>query len=188
MLLALPILIPFATAIALKALPYRPVHLHWVSFGGALGLLASAVAILVRVQGEGIQVLQVAGWQAPFGITLVADPLSAILVTMVGIVAAAVTGNSFAGVDPRREALGYRPDAGFDGVVLAMLLVVAFAFGLSWLFTTVGLVMRSPSAKAVAAAASAAHQTLRVPQARSSASVPTAVTTARNRSTAVVNA
>jgi ABC-2 type transport system permease protein len=43
-------------------------------------------------------------------------------------------------------ALGYRPDAGADGVVLAMLLVVAFAFGLSWLFTTVGLVMRSPSA------------------------------------------
>jgi ABC-2 type transport system permease protein len=43
-------------------------------------------------------------------------------------------------------AMGYRPDAGFDGVVLAMLLVVAFAFGLSWLFTTVGLVMRSPSA------------------------------------------
>jgi len=43
-------------------------------------------------------------------------------------------------------ALGYRPDAGFDGVIWAMLLVVAFAFGLSWLFTTVGLVMRTPSA------------------------------------------
>src|SRR5690606_35308037 len=43
-------------------------------------------------------------------------------------------------------ALGYRPDGGADGVVLAMLVVVAFAFGLSWLFATVGLVMRSPSA------------------------------------------
>ena len=42
--------------------------------------------------------------------------------------------------------LGYRPEAGFRGVVMAMLLVVAFAFGLSWVFTTVGLLMRAPNA------------------------------------------
>lgn len=107
MLLALPILIPFATAIALKALPYRPAVLHWVAFCGASGLLASAIAIFLRVQAHGIQVLQIGSWPAPFGITLVADPFSAILVLMVGIVGAAVTGNSFAGVDPRRESLGY---------------------------------------------------------------------------------
>ena len=107
MLLALPILIPFATAIALKALPYRPALLHWVAFGGTLGILASAIAILLRVQAEGIQVLQIADWPAPFGITLVDDPFSAILVVMVWIVGAAVTANSFAGVDPRRESLGY---------------------------------------------------------------------------------
>jgi len=107
MLLALPILIPFATAIALKALPYRPRLLHGVAFAGALGILAAAIAILARVQTAGIQVLQIGGWPAPFGITLVADPLSAILVVMVGIVALAVTGQSFSGVDPRRESLGY---------------------------------------------------------------------------------
>jgi ABC-2 type transport system permease protein len=43
-------------------------------------------------------------------------------------------------------ALGYRPGGGAGGVVGAMLLVVAFAFGLAWVFTTVGLVMRSPNA------------------------------------------
>ncbi|HEX6927068.1 MAG TPA: proton-conducting transporter membrane subunit [Longimicrobiaceae bacterium] len=107
MLLALPILIPFATAIALKALPYRPALLHWVAFGGAVGVLASAITLLIRVQTEGIQVLQISNWPSPFGITLVADPLSAILVVMVGIVGSAVTGHSFSGVDPRREALGY---------------------------------------------------------------------------------
>jgi ABC-2 type transport system permease protein len=42
--------------------------------------------------------------------------------------------------------LGFRPDAGPGGVVAAMLLVVVFAFGLSWVFTTTGLVLRSPSA------------------------------------------
>jgi ABC-2 type transport system permease protein len=43
-------------------------------------------------------------------------------------------------------ALGFSPEGGPEGVVAAMLLVVVFSFGLAWLFTTVGLVMRSPSA------------------------------------------
>ncbi|MDQ3607722.1 MAG: ABC transporter permease [Actinomycetota bacterium] len=43
-------------------------------------------------------------------------------------------------------ALGYRPGAGIGGVLAALALVVVFAFGLSWVFTTVGLLMRSPNA------------------------------------------
>jgi ABC-2 type transport system permease protein len=42
--------------------------------------------------------------------------------------------------------LGYRPDAGVGGVLAAMALVIVFAFGLSWVFTTIGLLLRSPSA------------------------------------------
>ncbi|MGH2918790.1 MAG: ABC transporter permease [Solirubrobacteraceae bacterium] len=42
--------------------------------------------------------------------------------------------------------LGYRPDAGVPGVLAALGLVVLFAFGLSWVFTTLGLVLRSPNA------------------------------------------
>ncbi len=43
-------------------------------------------------------------------------------------------------------ALGYRSDGGVGGVLAALGLVVVFAFGLSWIFTTLGLVMRSPNA------------------------------------------
>jgi ABC-2 type transport system permease protein len=43
-------------------------------------------------------------------------------------------------------ALGYRPEAGAVGVVAAAALVVAFSFGLSWVFTTIGLLMRAPNA------------------------------------------
>jgi len=43
-------------------------------------------------------------------------------------------------------ALGYRPEAGIGGVVAALALVVVFAFGLSWVFTTLGLLMRTPMA------------------------------------------
>jgi ABC-2 type transport system permease protein len=42
--------------------------------------------------------------------------------------------------------LGFRPDAGVGGAVAALALVVFFAFGLSWVFTTLGLLLRSPSA------------------------------------------
>ncbi len=43
-------------------------------------------------------------------------------------------------------ALGFRPQGGLGGVLAAIGLVVVFAFGLAWVFTTVGLLMRTPSA------------------------------------------
>ena len=42
--------------------------------------------------------------------------------------------------------LGYRPDGGVPGVVAALGMTVLFAFSLSWVFTTLGLLMRSPNA------------------------------------------
>jgi ABC-2 type transport system permease protein len=42
--------------------------------------------------------------------------------------------------------LGFRPDEGVPGVVAALALVIVFAFGLSWVFTTLGLLLRSPNA------------------------------------------
>ncbi|RBY90353.1 ABC transporter permease [Blastococcus sp. TBT05-19] len=42
--------------------------------------------------------------------------------------------------------LGYRPDAGVAGAVAALALVVVFSFGLSWVFSVLGLLLRSPNA------------------------------------------
>jgi len=122
MLLALPILLPLLTAIVLHLLPQRSRLLRVVAFAGSLGVLATTALIFVRVQQAGIQVLQVASWPAPFGITLVADVFSAVMVVMVSIIGVAVTGSSFAGVDPRREALGYHP------LIQVVLMGVAGAF------------------------------------------------------------
>jgi daunorubicin/doxorubicin transport system permease protein len=43
-------------------------------------------------------------------------------------------------------ALGYRPGGGVAGVLAAVALILGFAFGLSWVWTTLGLVLRAPSA------------------------------------------
>jgi ABC-2 type transport system permease protein len=42
--------------------------------------------------------------------------------------------------------LGYRPGAGIVGVLAALALVIVFAFGLSWVFTSLGLLLRTPNA------------------------------------------
>ncbi len=42
--------------------------------------------------------------------------------------------------------LGFRPEGGALGVIAALALTVVFSFGVSWLFTTLGLLLRSPSA------------------------------------------
>lgn len=43
-------------------------------------------------------------------------------------------------------AMGFRPDGGLVGVLLGVGLVIAFAFSLSWVWATLGLVLRSPNA------------------------------------------
>jgi len=43
-------------------------------------------------------------------------------------------------------ALGFRPDGGAVGTVAALALVVVFSFGLSWVFSVLGLLLRSPNA------------------------------------------
>lgn len=42
--------------------------------------------------------------------------------------------------------LGFRPDGGVVGVLLAEALILVFALSLSWVWTTLGLVLRTPSA------------------------------------------
>ena len=84
--LAAPIILPFAAA-ALSLLGRRRPILQ-----SGLGMAAAAVHILIggwllcRVHHDGIQVLHVGSWPAPFGIALVADHLSALMVLATGVV------------------------------------------------------------------------------------------------------
>lgn len=121
-LLVLPILVPLGTAAVLMLAPRRPLLQRWISLAGALSLLAASITVFVRVNAGGVQALQIGNWPAPFGITLVADLMSAILVVAVGVVGAAISGVAFAGVDPQREAFGYHP------LIHILLMGVAGAF------------------------------------------------------------
>jgi multicomponent Na+:H+ antiporter subunit D len=120
--LVLPILVPLGTAAILMLTPRRAIVQRWIALGGSLLLLGSTVWVFLFANAAGVQVLQIGRWPAPFGITLVADLLAAMLVVAVGVVGVAISAVAFAGVDPRREAYGYHP------LIQILLMGVAGAF------------------------------------------------------------
>lgn len=108
-LLILPIAVPLAAA-ALALLGWRSrAAQRLIGLAGALGLLAAALALAARVWQAGIQAAAIGGWPPPYGIVLVADLLSAVMVVLTGIVGVAVAAYSVVAIDARREAFGYHP-------------------------------------------------------------------------------
>ncbi|RDI96336.1 Na+/H+ antiporter subunit D [Meiothermus sp. QL-1] len=104
-LVVLPLLVPLTTGILALLLPQRAQR--FMGLLGALGLLAAAAALLVQVNQQGIQAVQIGNWPAPFGITFVADHLSALMVLITGVVAVAVALYALLEADAPRERLGY---------------------------------------------------------------------------------
>jgi multicomponent Na+:H+ antiporter subunit D len=107
--LVAPILIPLATA-ALSLLAWRSAAAQrWLGVAGAAALLAAALALLSQVRTGGVAAVQMGDWPAPYGITLVADLLAAIMVVLAALTGLAVAVYSLANIDPEREAFGYYP-------------------------------------------------------------------------------
>ncbi len=112
-LLVAPFAVPMIAAV-LAMLGHRSVKLQRIlGVAGALGLLVTGIALLIAIERHGPQATQLSGWDAPFGITIVADLLSAIMVVISGMVATASAVYSAATVDARRTAFGYYPLTNF---------------------------------------------------------------------------
>lgn len=108
-LLILPLLIPMSAAIV-SLLAWKSRRAQRVfSVIGSVALFVSGLSLLESVRQNGIQAAQMNGWPAPFGITLVADLFSAIMVTIAGFMGLAVAVYSLATMDRQREAFGYYP-------------------------------------------------------------------------------
>ncbi|NJO21643.1 MAG: Na+/H+ antiporter subunit D [Sphingomonadales bacterium] len=106
-LLALPILLPFMAAILAFLLRSRGSIGRWLSVGACLALLAASVALMEQVWEHGVIAAQIGDWPAPFGITLVADLLSAVMIVITAVTGLAVAVYAVSDIDARREALGY---------------------------------------------------------------------------------
>jgi len=106
-LLILPILLPLsggAAGILIKTDARRSLQLALISAG--LHTLACSL-LLYHVHFDGILATQIGNWPAPFGITLVADHLSAVMVMITAMVNLAVTSYSQADIDASLSNRGY---------------------------------------------------------------------------------
>ncbi|TQV78495.1 Na+/H+ antiporter subunit D [Denitrobaculum tricleocarpae] len=106
-LLALPVILPFATAVLVFLLRSRGAAGRWLSVAGCGLLLIVSILLMAATWREGVIAAQMGGWPAPFGITLVADLLSAVMVLITAITGLAVAVYALADIDERRETLGY---------------------------------------------------------------------------------
>jgi len=85
-------------------------------------LLVASVLLLAAVYQQGVLAIRFGGWEAPFGVVFVADPLAAAMVAITGILAAAVMTFGMADIRRREEQAGFYP------LLLGMLAGVNGAF------------------------------------------------------------
>jgi len=108
-LIVLPILLPLLVGASCVVVWRYVAAQRILTLAGSIVYLAVAVVLLERVASEGIQAVQKGAWIAPFGITLVADMFSAVMVATTGVVTLVIVVYSLGTMDRAREAWGYYP-------------------------------------------------------------------------------
>jgi multicomponent Na+:H+ antiporter subunit D len=107
LLLALPILIPLVAA-ALSLTAWRSLRVQRVlAVSGTAALTAAGVWLFAETRSGVILVSQMGDWPAPFGVTLVADVFSAVMVLVTGVIGLTLAVYSLGSIDQRRETFGY---------------------------------------------------------------------------------
>lgn len=85
-LLILPVLISLCTGVIVFCLRHNPRYINILSTVGAVLVLFSSIQLFAMVYFNGIQMVSLGNWVAPFGIVFVADLLSAMLVAVAAII------------------------------------------------------------------------------------------------------
>jgi multicomponent Na+:H+ antiporter subunit D len=106
---AIAVVLPLAFAAAGMLLRTQPRAAHGVAFAGGVVHLATAAVLLGRVADRGIQVVQMGGWPAPFGISLVADPLGALLVVIAALIGLAAISYARHDIEQDQVQQGFYP-------------------------------------------------------------------------------
>lgn len=101
-----PILIPIVTAVIAYLFRASPAG-RWISVAGTVVLLFASLILMGEVLENGVVAAQMSNWQAPFGITLVADYLGGVMVVITAITGLATVIYSLAEIPERLERLGF---------------------------------------------------------------------------------
>ncbi len=108
-LLILPLLIPLFTAVLATLARHSLRAQNGLSIAASLAMVGVAILLLIDVSGGDIRVMYLGGWEAPYGIVLVADVFSAMMVLLSALLGFAVAVYSVSAIDAPRKHFGYVP-------------------------------------------------------------------------------
>jgi multicomponent Na+:H+ antiporter subunit D len=132
-LIILPVLIPFIIGTVLILFNKQHTIQRVISGITAIGLLILSIYIAVFVYQNGITVLELGNWPAPFGIVLVADMFATMMVILCSIVGVVCLFFAFQTISTEREKFFFYPFyffllAGVNGAFLTGDLFNLFVF------------------------------------------------------------
>lgn len=105
----LPVIAHLFTAVLL-IFCWRKVRIQQIiSVAGNILILGFSIALFIKTWKAGYLTMQAGDWQAPFGITFVADVFSSTMILLAGIAGLAVSIYSTAGISRHRIQYGYFP-------------------------------------------------------------------------------
>lgn len=109
LIIVLPIIIPLSFSVIMLFF-WKNVNAQKIlNVIASLFSLAVSIILLSNVHSSGIISLQVGSWQAPFGISLVADLLASIMVLITAVIGLAASIYSLGSMDEQREKYFYYP-------------------------------------------------------------------------------
>jgi len=112
-LLFLPLLLPLLSAVLCIGF-WKQVAIHrWIYLTGASLMLVASIALMIEVNTYGIITIQAGNWQAPVGITFVADYFSAVMVLMTSVLCFVLFFYAKDNLDAQRQSFGFYPMALF---------------------------------------------------------------------------
>ncbi|GAE27098.1 Na(+) H(+) antiporter subunit D [Halalkalibacter wakoensis JCM 9140] len=132
-LIILPILIPFIIGTVLILFSKQHTLQRVISGITAIGMLIVSIYVAVFVYQNGVTVLELGNWSAPFGIVLVADMFATVMVALSGLIGVVCLFFAFQTISPQREKFFFYPFyffllAGVNGAFLTGDLFNLFVF------------------------------------------------------------
>lgn len=112
-LIILPILIPLITGVILIFFAKHVKVQRWIAAISSFTVIIVSAMLANHVYKNGIQTMDLSNWEAPYGITLVSDMLSSLLVLTTSIIAFAAVFYSIKSIGIEREKFYYYPVVNF---------------------------------------------------------------------------
>lgn len=104
-----PIIVPVIAGLILLLFRKKIIFQRLFSILAVITVLIYSLLLIMKIKVEGIQTLQLGGWDAPFGISMVADMFSMILVLVTSIVAFCCLLYAFRTIGKEREMFYFYP-------------------------------------------------------------------------------